>query len=183
METRLIDDLLDLSRIIHGKLELCRGSTDLHEIVLESIATLQAEATAKGVALSHELGADYSGVVGDAVRLKQVMINLLKNAVKFTPETGSIKVTSELTSDQRAIIVVVKDTGIGMTAAEQSHAFEPFAQGDHAGGKTGSFGGLGLGLAIAQQLVEGHGGTIWAESGGRRQGTRVSVKLPLERKV
>ena len=179
MEVHLIDDLLDLSRIIHGKLVLHRVPAEIHSILRESVELVSGEIAAKRLKVSVQLDAPYSSASADPLRLKQVFANVLRNAVKFTPGDGAITIRSELTSHGAGLLLTIADTGIGMNEEEIKRAFTPFAQGDHAAaGMMGSFGGLGLGLAIAKQLVEGHGGSIGLESGGR--GTVVSLRLPVE---
>ncbi|HTO02140.1 MAG TPA: HAMP domain-containing sensor histidine kinase [Opitutus sp.] len=180
MEARLIDDLLDLSRIIHGKLVLEHAPAEIHAIIIQSLAVVSDEIAAKRLQVRQQFHAESSTVLADGLRLKQVFANLLRNAVKFTPGDGSIEVRTQLTEDRTSIDVSITDTGIGMTGGEIARTFHPFAQGDHAtAGAPGSSGGLGLGLAISKQIIEGHGGKIWAESGGRGKGTRLRVRLSL----
>lgn len=182
MEARLIDDLLDLSRIIHGKLVLERAPAEIHSILTQSLAVVSAEIATKRLQVSQQFQAEPSTILADVLRVKQVFANLLRNAVKFTPEGGSIEVRTELTPDATSVDVSITDNGMGMTDGEIARTFHPFAQGDHAAvGAPGSSGGLGLGLAISKQIIEGHGGAIWAESDGRGKGTRLSVRFPLVR--
>ncbi|MEO9114020.1 MAG: PAS domain S-box protein [Lacunisphaera sp.] len=178
LEARLIDDLLDVTRITHGKLNLDQRACDLHGIMRDALATVRADASEKKLQLVINTRASESVVWGDPVRLQQVLWNLLKNAVKFTPPGGVI--TLETTDDARNIVLGVTDTGIGMSAEEISRIFQTFSQGDHAvPGSKHRFGGLGLGLAISKMLVEMHGGKIYASSPGLNQGSRFTVEFPL----
>ncbi len=180
LEARLIDDLLDLTRITRGKLSLNLAAIDLHSVLRDAVETLRAEIEQKKLALTVELKAQETTVWGDAVRLQQVLWNVLKNAVKFTPEGGAIAVRSDRTDDGAGVRIEVIDTGIGMTAAERARAFEAFSQGDHAGtARSHRFGGVGLGLAISRMLMEMHRGTIEAHSDGREKGARFTITLPL----
>jgi len=178
LEARLIDDLLDLTRITHGKLTLERRPVDIHRVVEESLATIRPEIEEKRIELTLALDAPEHRIIGDAVRLQQVLWNVLKNAVKFTGREGKIRVQTA----QRAggLRVTVRDTGLGMTRAELDSVFKPFVQGDHVtDGGLPKFGGLGLGLAITHTLVEMHGGSIRGESAGRGQGTTFIIEFPL----
>jgi signal transduction histidine kinase/ActR/RegA family two-component response regulator len=180
MEARLIDDLLDLTRITRGKLALDLRTCDVHTIIHDAFATVQPDVDAKKLAIATELEALKSVVHGDAVRLQQVFWNVLKNAVKFTPENGRIVVRTRLSDVGDRVIVTIQDTGLGMTPMEIDRAFEAFTQGEH-GDKGGShrFGGLGLGLAITRKIIELHHGTISATSSGRDQGSTFAIELPL----
>jgi PAS domain S-box-containing protein len=181
LEARLIDDLLDLSRISHGKLALARHPLSLHTVLGHALAVVQPEIDEKKLRLQLALASEDAVVNADAVRLQQIFWNVLKNAVKFTPTGGTLTVASEVDRPRRLAIVRVTDTGIGLTAEEVPKIFEAFTQGDHAG-ESGShrFGGLGLGLTITRRLVEAHGGKISAESAGLNQGSTFRVELPLE---
>jgi PAS domain S-box-containing protein len=178
LEARLIDDLLDLTRIEHGKIALEMQPFDAHAALRDALVTIQAEAEEKHLSLEVGLGAPASQIIGDSGRLQQVFWNVLKNAVKFTPPGGAITVSSW--SDLRELFVCVRDSGIGMAPHELSRIFGAFVQGDHAGASRGHrFGGLGLGLAISRKLVELHSGRIDAESGGPGQGAVFTIVLPL----
>jgi PAS domain S-box-containing protein len=179
LEARLIDDLLDLTRITRGKLSLEKRPLDVHEILHEAIATVRADAGKKRIVLALDCTKDKCLIAGDSVRLQQIFWNVLKNAVKFTPENGKITVETHALSENGKIIVKITDTGIGLTAAEISHVFDTFSQGDHAD-PHGShrFGGLGLGLAISRMLVELHSGNIQAASAGRDRGATFTIELP-----
>jgi PAS domain S-box-containing protein len=180
LEARLIDDLLDLTRITRGKLSLDRRILDAHILLNEAVATIRPDLESKGLVFSLHLAAAQHIVFGDAVRLQQVLWNVLKNAVKFTPEKGRITVRTSLTQRTKRLAISVEDSGIGLTQAELARVFEAFSQGDHAAA-AGShrFGGLGLGLAISRSIVEMHGGEIRAESPGRNRGATFITELPL----
>jgi PAS domain S-box-containing protein len=181
LEARLIDDLLDLTRITRGKLHLDRHGYTLHAILRDALANVEGELLAKNLKLEVKLSAVDSRVLGDSVRLQQVFWNILKNAVKFTPEGGHISVRTEVLTAQNKVRFEVTDSGIGMTDGEISRAFLAFTQGDHAVGGVGAhrFGGLGLGLTITKMLVDLHGGSIRAFSEGRDKGSTFQVDLPL----
>lgn len=172
-EIRLIEDLLDVSRITHGKLELNPEPTDLHAAVQQALEVCQEDFVAKELQLSVALAAGRSQVMGDAHRLQQVFCNLLKNAAKFTPKGGHIAVRSS--GSDGSIVVEVSDTGIGIEAGALPKVFDPFEQGEarHAH----RHGGLGLGLAISHAIVAAHGGQITAESLGPNQGAIFRVRL------
>ncbi|HTI71667.1 MAG TPA: ATP-binding protein [Candidatus Limnocylindria bacterium] len=180
LEARLIDDLLDLTRITRGKLILETRPLALPTVVRGAAAMVQAEAELKRIAFELRLQDDYPPLRGDDVRLRQVLWNVLKNAVKFTPEGGTIAVETEILSEERRVAIRIADSGIGMTPEEIQRAFDAFSQGDHAIDSGGQrFGGLGLGLAIASMLVELHGGIIRAASEGRDRGSTFTIELPL----
>lgn len=175
VQAQLIEDLLDMSRIISGKVRLDVQMIDLPAVLNESIETLRATAEAKGVrlqALRHSFPVPISS---DPNRLKQVFWNLLHNAIKFTPKDGKVHV--RLGRFDSHVEVSVTDTGEGIAADFLPYVFERFQQGDAS--ITRRHGGLGLGLAIVKQLVELHGGNVRVESGGIGQGTTFTVRLPL----
>jgi signal transduction histidine kinase len=182
LEARLIDDLLDLTRITRGILRLEPRTTDAHAIVRDAVAIVGPEAEEKGLEVSLDLAAPEHTVRADVVRLQQVFWNLMKNAVKFTPVGGKIALQSRTDAATGEWIFSVTDTGIGLTPDEHGRVFQAFAQGEHAR-QPGShrFGGLGLGLAISRTLVEMHAGKIEARSAGRNQGSVFVVALPLTR--
>ena len=186
LEARLIDDLLDLTRITRGKLALEMGVVDVHVILRDALSTVQMEVDGKRLAVILELSARKHSVRGDAVRLRQVFWNVIKNAVRFTPEKGTIALRSNLSEDGENVVITITDTGMGMTPEELARVFHAFAQGEHAdhperGGH--NFGGLGLGLAISRKLVEMHEGEINAESKGREEGSTFTISLPVTEKV
>lgn len=179
IEARLIDDLLDLTRITRGKVALELQRQDVHAILRDALTAVEEDVEARRLRLSLDLGAQQREVLADRVRLQQVFWNVLKNAVKFTPEQGTIAITTSNT-DGATIRLGVSDSGIGMTAEEIEAAFDAFAQGEHASRETKQrFGGLGLGLTIARKLLELQGGTIRAASPGRGCGSTLWVELPL----
>jgi PAS domain S-box-containing protein len=171
-ETRLIDDLLDHTRIGHGKLALVIASVDVHGVLRETEEIVRSESTAKRIAIEYQLDAAQRYVLGDGARLKQIFWNVIKNAVKFTPAGGKVRVTTSNEEDQ--IAVVIADTGVGIAPEALPHLFNAFDQGNLPGG---SFGGLGLGLAISRALVEMHHGNIIAESEGVGRGSTFTVRL------
>lgn len=175
LEARLIDDLLDLTRITRGKLVLERRAIDVHAILHDALATVRADFLERKIGLHLELAATRHIVMGDPVRLQQVFWNVLKNAVKFTPTGGRVLVESR--TDGPRVSIRFTDTGIGLTEPELQRIFEAFAQGEH--GSSHKFGGLGLGLAITRRLVEMQSGTIVASSPGRGKGAVFEIALPL----
>ena len=179
LEARLIDDLLDLTRITRGKLVLEKTCLDAHVVLQDAINTVRGDLEEKQIDLVLHFEAGRSTLSGDAVRLQQVFWNVIKNSVKFTPTGGRIEVSTTVTKGDK-FEVKITDSGIGMTAEEIHHIFDAFAQGEHAGsGGSHRFGGLGLGLTITRMLVELHAGTIRAESSGRDQGATFFIDLPL----
>ncbi len=182
LEARLIDDLLDLTRISRGKLSLEKSLVDVHAVLHDAISIVRDELIQKQIILKLDLAAENHGVAGDPVRLQQVFWNILKNAVKFTPSGGRITVESRNATAGNEFTIAISDTGLGMTRSELARIFEAFTQGEHAsGGGSHRFGGLGLGLAISRMLVEQHGGAIAADSCGRDQGSTFIITLPLVR--
>jgi signal transduction histidine kinase/CheY-like chemotaxis protein len=174
LEIHLIDDLLDVTRITGGKLQLRRETVDVHLCLQHAIGICQAEVDGKGLQLTVELGAPRCFVEGDASRLQQVFWNLIKNAVKFTPTGGQI--TIETRCDQASTLSVeVRDTGIGIESWPLGRIFDPFFQVGHSIRQR--TGGLGLGLAICKAITEAHGGTLTAASSGLDKGTTFRVEL------
>jgi len=173
--TRMVNDLLDVSRVTHGKITLRLEPTDLARVVARAIETATPALEAKRLRLTHELAPGPLMVRGDAARLLQVFSNLLDNATKFTPSGGEVGVT--LASEDARALAVVSDNGVGIDAAFLPKMFEAFTQADTSLERATS--GLGLGLALARQIVEAHGGSISATSAGRGQGSRLTVRLPL----
>ncbi|WP_138500794.1 ATP-binding protein [Nostoc sp. PA-18-2419] len=174
LQTQLIEDLLDISRIIQGKLSLIKARVSLTFVISAAIETVRLAAEAKQIGIVLNLDTTVGVVFGDPARLQQVVWNLLTNAVKFTPNGG--RVTIELRQLNGLAQIRVIDTGIGINPQFLPHVFEYFRQED--GSTTRRFGGLGLGLAIARQIVEMHDGTVRAESQGANQGTTFIVQLP-----
>jgi signal transduction histidine kinase len=178
LEARLIDDLLDLTRITRGKLSLSLLPMDGHEALRQALGTTQAEIDEKQLVVTYRPRAVRSTISADAVRLQQVLWNVLKNAAKFTPPRGSIEVSTE-NRDGRFVIHVT-DTGVGMEPAELARVFEAFVQGNHARNDSGHrFGGLGLGLAISRMLMELHAAEITATSAGPGKGSTFTLSFPL----
>lgn len=180
LEARLIDDLLDHTRITQGKMLIEQQHVDLHAVLRDAVATIHAQIDAKRLNLQLLLAVEPPIVLGDPLRLQQVFWNILQNAVKFTPEGGKVCVMTRIPAGTEQVAVEITDTGIGMSPAELAGMFQPFTQGDHAAGSgSRQFGGLGLGLAISRKLVEMHGGRIHAASPGRQRGSVLVIELPL----
>ena len=173
-QARLIDDVLDVSRIVAGKLSIERRVFSLEPRLRASLETVSPVASARGIALEHEIAPALGRIIGDPDRIQQVVWNLLSNAVKFTPDGGRISLTAG--REGNAISIVVSDEGAGIDPAFLPYVFERFSQAD--GSPTRVHGGLGLGLSIAKHLVELHGGTITASSEGPGSGATFSVLLP-----
>jgi PAS domain S-box-containing protein len=173
-QVQLVEDLLDMSRIITGKLRLDVQAVDLHDVVNAAVVSIAPSADAKEISVQKILSPAAAVVRGDASRLEQVVWNLLNNAVKFTPEGGTVHVT--LARTDSGIEIVVADNGPGISPAFLPYVFDRFRQGD--GSTTRSHGGLGLGLAIVKNLVELHGGTVRAAS-VEGHGAIFTVELPL----
>ncbi len=174
-QTRLVNDLLDISRIVSGKLMLDLQAVDLATVVQSAVDVARSPAQAKGIGLELEIRGAHHPVHGDPDRLQQVVANLLDNAVKFTPPGGSIAVSLEAFDKQARI--TVSDTGRGLRKEMVPHLFDRFVQAESA--MTRAHGGLGLGLAIVRHIVDVHGGEVHVESPGEGQGTTFTVTLPL----
>ncbi len=180
LEARLIDDLLDLTRITRGKLLLDLHPRDVHAILRDALGTVRQDFAAKNIPVQLDLGAPRAMVLTDAVRLQQVFWNVLKNAVKFTPEGGHVGIATRLDAAGEQLVIEISDTGIGLLPAEMERIFDAFSQGDHAtAAGSHRFGGVGLGLAISRMLTELHRGTIRAASAGRGRGAKFIIELPL----
>jgi PAS domain S-box-containing protein len=175
-QKRLIEDLLDTVRIEAGKLRLNLQDAELAPVVRAAVDAMRPEAAEKSVTLSADLSAEVGVVRADGGRIEQVVWNLVSNAVKFTPAGGRVDVTMRRAGGDD-VEIRVSDSGIGILPEMLTHIFERFAQGE--GGLVRASGGLGLGLTITRQLVELHGGTIEAQSGGRNKGATFTVRLPL----
>ena len=173
--TQIVEDVLDVSRIISGKSRLDVHPLDLGKLLRDAIASVMPAIDAKNLQLHTAIDADVGQVLGDSDRLQQVVWNLLSNAVKFTPRSGHLQVRLEHVDSH--VDIVVSDSGIGIRPDFLPHIFERFRQAE--AGPTRRHGGLGLGLAIARHLVEMHGGTISATSEGEGKGAAVRVTLPL----
>jgi signal transduction histidine kinase/ActR/RegA family two-component response regulator len=175
MQAQLIDDLLDVSRIVSGKLNLDVRPLDIASVARAAINVVQPAADAKGISIDYYSEAGLGAISADSARLHQIIWNLLSNAVKFTPHGGKISMRVEQDgSDAR---VMVKDTGQGIDSEFLPRVFDRFRQADSS--TTRSFGGLGLGLAIVRHLVELHGGTVSAQSEGVNKGAAFTATFPL----
>ncbi len=187
LQMQLIEDLLDISRIVRGELSLSIDLVDLVKVITAAIEVVQSLADAKSIQIETILDTSIEKISGDSDRLQQVVLNLLTNAIKFTPNEGRIKVqlSKEVGSGEEFsqtsifnyVQIQVSDTGKGISADFLPHVFERFCQADSS--HTRSNKGLGLGLAIARHVVELHGGTIQAQSQGIGQGATFTVKLPI----
>jgi signal transduction histidine kinase/ActR/RegA family two-component response regulator len=175
VQTQLIDDLLDTARIISGKLRIEVGPVDLVEVIEEAIRTIYPAADAKGITIKTDLNPKVGQITGDGQRLQQVVWNLLSNAVKFTPTGGQVETKLERVDPH--ICITVSDTGKGISPDFLPYVFDRFRQADAS--STRRYGGLGLGLALVKYLVELHGGTIEALSGGEGKGATFKVLLPV----
>ncbi|MBD3886989.1 PAS domain S-box protein [Phormidium tenue FACHB-886] len=175
LQSELIEDLLDVSRILQGKLSLTVSPINLKSTIQAAIETVRLAAEAKSIVIETKLDPEVGLVSGDSTRLQQVVWNLLSNAVKFTPIDG--QVTMQLEQVNNHAQITVRDTGKGIASDFLPYVFDYFRQADST--TTRKFGGLGLGLAIVRHLVELHGGTIQADSPGEGLGAMFTVKLPL----
>jgi CheY-like chemotaxis protein len=175
LQVQLIDDLLDVSRILQGKLSLNVAPVNLATTITAALETVRLAAAAKTIQIQTILKPEVGQILGDSGRLQQVIWNLVSNAVKFTPQGGRVEVRLEQVETQAQI--TVSDTGKGIHPDFLPHVFEYFRQADSA--TTRQFGGLGLGLAIVRQIVELHGGTVRADSPGAGQGATFTVEFPL----
>lgn len=175
LESKLIDDLLDLTRIARGKLALQPDVVDLHALILHAIKTCcESDIHRKRLKIHTELHALRHHVWGDSARLSQVLWNLVKNAVKFTPDQGTITIATQNAGDA-GIVLRISDTGIGIEPENIHRIFDAFEQANRTVAR--QYGGLGLGLAICKALVQAHGGSIEAHSQGHGQGATFTVKL------
>ena len=174
-QNRLIEDLLDVSRIISGKLRLEVMTVKPINIVESALETVRPAAEAKGIKLEIKQDSIISHISGDPNRLQQVIWNLLSNAIKFTPSDG--RVTLEIERENEFVNLRVKDTGVGIKEEFLPHVFDRFRQADASSIR--KFGGLGLGLAIVRHITEMHGGTVHVESEGEGKGSTFTVRLPL----
>jgi PAS domain S-box-containing protein len=194
LQTQMIEDLLDVSRIVSGKVCLKLSPVDLVPIVETAVKTLSPDAEARGVELVSFYGEGVRILRGDAIRLQQVVWNLLSNAIKFTPPGGRVEIRlseegepmqpgNALLSPRspvHSVAIAFSDTGIGISKEFLPFVFDRFRQADSS--STRHYGGLGLGLAIVRHLVELHGGTVWAESPGPGLGSTFGVRLPIEQR-
>ena len=174
LEAQLVEDLLDVSRIVTGKLSIERVPISMVAVLDAAIETVATSASSKGVTLRFGGEFDVPPVTGDARRLQQVISNLLVNAIKFTPPDGQIRLTAA--ADHKSVAITVADTGEGIPAELLPQIFDRFRQGGQGAGL--SSGGLGIGLSIVREIVTAHGGTVVAESDGVGRGARFTVRLP-----
>jgi signal transduction histidine kinase len=174
IQTELVNDVLDVSRIISGNFRIQLAPVSLPAVVEAALETVRPSAQAKHIQLDAGIDPQLFSVAGDPARLQQVVWNLLANAVKFTPAGGRVEV--RLANGHTHVNLRVIDTGAGIEAPFLPHVFERFRQGDAS--TTRAHGGLGLGLAIVRHIVEMHGGTVEARSDGRGRGATFVVKLP-----
>jgi hypothetical protein len=176
LQSQLIEDVLDVSRIVSGKLHLDVHAVEIETILKEAAQAVRPAAHAKNISLDVSTAPDAGEVAADPIRLQQVIWNLLTNAVKFTPVGGQVSLEAHRSATEVEISVV--DTGIGIDDALLPHVFEAFRQGD-ADPRSRLHSGLGLGLSIVRYLIEAHGGTVSAESEGLGKGARFTVRLPV----
>jgi signal transduction histidine kinase len=174
-QSRLIEDLLDVSRIVAGKLEIFTRPTSVQPVVEAAVESLRPAAEARHITVDVTLDPTLKPITADPDRLQQVVWNLLSNALKFTPSGGHVDV--RLSATPREVHLTVSDSGIGFRPDVAAHLFERFRQGDAS--STRQHGGLGLGLGIVRHVVEQHGGTVTASSGGADAGSTFEVRLPL----
>ena len=172
---RMVDDLLDISRVTLGKIELSREPVLLATAVTRAVESVRDAAAKAGLTLTAQVDTDPIWIHADPTRFEQVLVNLLNNAIKFTPSGGQISVKTS--GDGRQAVVVVRDTGMGIPAPLLGRVFDLFVQGDSSLDRSRS--GLGIGLALVRQIVTMHGGTVAAESGGPGQGSAFTIRLPL----
>ena len=176
LQTQLVEDLLDVSRIVSGKLRLEIRTVDLGAVLQSAMDAVRPATTNKNIQVTALIGTDTGQVRGDADRIEQVVWNLLANAVKFTQAGGRIDVTLQQT--EAAAEIIVSDNGQGIAPEFLPHVFDRFRQAD--GGASRKHGGLGLGLALVRALTEAHGGSVHADSAGLGQGATFTVRLPLQ---
>jgi signal transduction histidine kinase len=176
-QAKLIEDLLDVSRIISGKFILEPGAVDLKRVIEAACEVVRPAADAKQIRLVFMAAPEIQPVFADATRLQQAVWNLVSNAVKFTPANGVVEV--RLRTNRDHALISVTDNGVGIEPEFLPYVFDRFRQAD--GSSTRSHGGLGIGLAIVRHIVELHGGSVWAESGGKNTGTVFTIDIPMVR--
>jgi PAS domain S-box-containing protein len=175
LQARLIDDILDVSRIVSGKLRLAPETVEVSRLIMNAVDAVNPTADAKDIAITTSLAPGLATIVVDTTRIQQVIWNLLANAVKFTPRGGAVQVAARRTASH--VQIDVTDTGEGIDPQFLPHVFEPFRQAETP--QTRVHGGLGLGLSIVRYIIEAHGGSVSAESEGRGKGATFSVTLPV----
>ena len=175
LQARLIDDILDVSRIVSGKMRLAPETIEVSRVIMNAADAVNATAQAKNITITLTLAPTLGVMIADPTRIQQVIWNLLNNAVKFTPRGGKVEVSARRTASQ--VQVSVTDSGEGIDPRFLPHIFEPFRQAESP--QTRVHGGLGLGLSIVRYIAEAHGGTVSAESEGRGKGSTFTVTLPV----
>ncbi|MEA2339599.1 MAG: hypothetical protein QOE82_3606, partial [Thermoanaerobaculia bacterium] len=175
LQARLIDDILDVSRIVSGKLRLAPETIEVAVVVMKAVDGVNTTADAKQITITTALTPGLGAIVADPTRIQQVIWNLLTNAMKFTPRGGSVQVTARRTASQ--VQISVTDSGEGIDPQFLPHIFEPFRQAESP--QTRVHGGLGLGLSIVRYIAEAHGGSVSASSEGRGKGSTFTVTLPV----
>ena len=173
----LINDILDLSKIDAGKLELNASAINLPEVLKNSLVMVQEKAMKHGITLETDIEGAPGSIRADERKLRQILYNLLSNAVKFTPDGGRIILRARVDTDVPAVRISVTDTGIGIAAQDLTRIFDPFEQVESSANRR--YQGTGLGLSLSRQLVELHGGRIWAQSRGTGKGATFAFTLPL----
>ncbi len=177
--TRLVDDLLDVSRITTGKIELQRAPLEMNTLVQVAFDSMRASLEAYGHSHELKLASQPAFINGDSVRLTQVVVNLLANAAKYTPQNGHIELC--LARERAVVRLEVSDNGIGMSESLMQRAFDPFVQGPRSLDRSG--GGLGVGLTLVRKIVDLHGGTVVVASAGAGKGARFTITLPLSQQA
>ncbi len=176
--SRLIDDLMDVSRITQGKIKLQRKSVDLSTVVQTALDAVKPQCERAGHAMTLGLSVQPLQIDGDPTRLAQVVVNIVGNACKFTPHGGRIWISTE--REDNEAVLRVKDTGAGIALEDQTRIFEMFVQSAQPTGATlQGHGGLGIGLALVRQIVELHGGSVHVHSPGKGAGSEFIVRLPI----
>jgi len=175
LQARLIDDVLDVSRIVSGKMRLALENFDVTNVIMAAIDSVRPSAQAKSITILTQFDPNLGSIIADPTRIQQIIWNLLANAVKFTPTNGLVEITARRTASRMQ--VEVRDSGEGIDSQLLPHIFEPFRQAENS--TTRSHGGLGLGLSIVRYIAEAHGGIVTATSEGKGHGALFTVMLPI----